>query len=764
VFSEARTVGRGGSATSNIKRFDIGKVYHKSLAGGHPRETLEASFDVVHEDTKKIDLLEAEIIHVTSQIIALLPANDITTAPFDTKSQMWYLRLNNTRLADAILDLCGVPAREKLRQSCFHILTRFTSPAPHSLADRGRTRKDHPKHGAHGKDKAMEKLSSLLTDAVANHGMPSSSAKKLSTLVEACLPRLSPDISEAIDTLQRAIVKVRSLDGSKLEPRRTKRFEEAAKSLRSIRDLVAVLHSMNLGPQLNKDSRDDSFPTCRPLYISLDLGLFQRRRHYHGGTIFQCVVLPDNFFEKIDPNEHNEILISPTGRGIKIAEGGNFSDLVRRNRPPGNFASAVVNHYTSARIPVCAGVRFSIGKLVEVLYLDATLSGRTRSSGGTSSNWNSELFQRSGVDKHGMEILRQSLGHPLQYASTIRVLVASVHGMDAASTPERFLVASRLWSEGISAEYLPQSGVVLSLIKRMSADTDEDGGSSDWSLLELQGACALLKIPFIVIVQPHLLKDKASVRLRQVPFDTLPQGPSSSAGCTELFVSLDNLASTIGALAAGRGSDETTDENPEDGSGQPPSWRENRGSSRGPRAECIYVDHDQYILSSTKLSKTDTPHYKTYLKAMKSIERSAESYLASLQDPSSQDASEGVPVFAVADLPFFTLRDFGTSLMRRERIEQSASGAATEMIENYPKHKRVLKTLSSAIDSFMKQQGVWSGGSGTNGSDHHRHHHGGTSLMTVLFYSKVDDRFDMITLNCGARNRSGSVSLATKRR
>ena len=61
VFSPARSVSRGGSATSHLKRYDIDKVFHKSLIGGHPRETLEASFDIVHEDTKKLDLLEAEI-------------------------------------------------------------------------------------------------------------------------------------------------------------------------------------------------------------------------------------------------------------------------------------------------------------------------------------------------------------------------------------------------------------------------------------------------------------------------------------------------------------------------------------------------------------------------------------------------------------------------------------------------------------------------------------------------------------------------------
>ena len=48
-----------------------------------------------------------------------------------------------------------------------------------------------------------------------------------------------------------------------------------------------------------------------------------------------------------DRDEHNEFVISSAGRGIKVAEGGRYDDLVRRYRPPGNFGSAIFNHYTT---------------------------------------------------------------------------------------------------------------------------------------------------------------------------------------------------------------------------------------------------------------------------------------------------------------------------------------------------------------------------------------------------------------------------------
>jgi hypothetical protein len=453
-------------------------------------------------------------------------------------------------------------------------------------------------------------------------------------------------------------------------------------------------------------------------------------------------VLPDNYFEEVNVEEHNEALISSTGRGIKLAEGGNFSDLVRKNRPPGNFASSFVNAYTAAPIPVCAGVRFAIGKLAELLYLDVTLSV-------SDDNWiPSELLQKSSLDKQGMDVLRRSLGHPLNYAETVHCLVASVHGMDAASAPERFLVAARLWSEGVSAEYLPQSGVVLSLLNRLHVDSsDDDSSASDWSLLELQGVCALLKIPFIVIVQSHLLKDKSSVRLRQVSSDTMASSSTTGAGnSNEMVVSLDNLASTILGASTGRAEEATEDEDAETSFLSP-------SAGRIAQVDCVFIDNDQYWGNDREISRNETPHYKTYLKSLKSVKLSAESYLSSFYS-GNQVGWEGVPVFAVNDVPFMALREFGSALMRREEREQSAAGAASEISEKYPKHKRSLKTLATAIDNYMRHRLViWDGGSSRSLS------HGGSSyLTTVLLYSKMDDRFDMVTLNSSNKGRNGVAS------
>lgn len=329
--------------------------------------------------------------------------------------------------------------------------------------------------------------------------------------------------------MKAAIDSMREAENGPVDQRRLKRFEDATRSLKSIMDLIKAVEALGLGPLIgikgNMPYRDAD---CKPLYIALDLGLRQRRKTYHGGTIFQCIMLPDDFFDQPSSTEEkHDSLISASGRGIKVAEGGNYSELVRRSRPPGNFGTAVVNSYTSAPLPVCAGVRFSVGKFVELIYLDAALRGRRLTRN------NNEL------DGSSKEALRKLTGHPFNFTKSVKVIVTSVNGMDAASTPERFLVASKLWSEGISAEYLPQSSVMLSLLKHESLESNEVSKESDWSLLELQTVCSLLNIPFIVVVQQHLFKDKQSVCLRRIDASTI------ISQSNETIVALNDLATTI---------------------------------------------------------------------------------------------------------------------------------------------------------------------------------------------------------------------------
>jgi eukaryotic translation initiation factor 2-alpha kinase 4 len=160
----ARAVGRAGTAASHVKRYDIDRVFHKSMAGGHPRESMEASFDIIYDENARLQLIETEVLHVAIQAMSLLPSHVLPKLPLPFKSPLWYIRLGHTRLADSILDICSIPIRENLRRACFHILSKFLAPAPHALSSRIRSDNTQPR-GMDRRKTILAKLDDLLIDA-----------------------------------------------------------------------------------------------------------------------------------------------------------------------------------------------------------------------------------------------------------------------------------------------------------------------------------------------------------------------------------------------------------------------------------------------------------------------------------------------------------------------------------------------------------------------------------------------------------------------
>jgi serine/threonine protein kinase len=67
----ARSIGRAGGL-GGLKRYDIDRTYHKSKVGGHPIESLEASFDIVLEGgNAQSHIFEAENIMLVGQAMKL---------------------------------------------------------------------------------------------------------------------------------------------------------------------------------------------------------------------------------------------------------------------------------------------------------------------------------------------------------------------------------------------------------------------------------------------------------------------------------------------------------------------------------------------------------------------------------------------------------------------------------------------------------------------------------------------------------------------
>lgn len=484
--SFARAVGRSGSAASNLKRYDIDRVYHKAVAGGHPRETLEATFDIIQDDTSiKVHHFEAEALLSVAQAM-VFPENAGRSLPFDAKPPMWYLRLSHTRLADAILEICEIRS-DALKKHVLSLFTQLSAPSPASLYGflNPPRRKRSSSRGS--EDMRPSLLRSFIADACENHNLSKTSSERLQLFLKESMP-FPPNVDDAISKLKDVLAKL-SRQGDSKElldvDRWYKRFEDAGRIIKHLEALLLTLRTAGMAPLLDSksSSKDRDVRLGQPLFISLDLGLRQRRRHYHGHLFFQCIAIPSNYYDLApsDKPETNDTLLSNTGLAIKIAEGGRYDDLVRKARPPGMGLTAF-NNYRAAPIPKCVGVRFAVGRLVELMYLESNLAG------------SSILEVQESGSLEGMEAIRASLGHPLAFMpQPTQCIVTSVHGLNAATVAERFLVASKLWVAGLSAEYLAQSGVLASLLKQQREEA-QGPGTSDWNLDELCGVCAIMKV------------------------------------------------------------------------------------------------------------------------------------------------------------------------------------------------------------------------------------------------------------------------------
>eukprot|EP00550_Attheya_septentrionalis_P002446 CAMPEP_0198283486 /NCGR_PEP_ID=MMETSP1449-20131203/3055_1 /TAXON_ID=420275 /ORGANISM="Attheya septentrionalis, Strain CCMP2084" /LENGTH=1832 /DNA_ID=CAMNT_0043980097 /DNA_START=122 /DNA_END=5620 /DNA_ORIENTATION=+ len=760
----ARAVGRGGVAASRVKRFDIDKVYHKSVVGGHPRETLEASFDIICEDPRiNKEFLEAETIMIVCQVVGsiLTLQTNRRLSTTSIPSPFWYLRLTNTRLADAVIELCGVTQQqESAKQACLQIFTSCSTFQPSrfgsSIKDANGnfvlfpSKKGHYAQNGGG----ITEVDRLFEAAVQKENLSPVAAHRLRVfLSQDCLP-LPERADDAIDALQRGIKRLRVLDSvasKKLDSRRWKRYEDVARCLKSLRDLVRALMELGVTP-LNMGGsvvqEEGSSPMMPPAFISIDLGLRQKRKHMHGQLVYQAITLPDAYFENpISGEEDNDVLLSSIGSGTKIAEGGRYDDLVRKFRPPGNFASARFSNYTTAPIPTCVGVRFFVGKLVENLYTESMVV-RDKLFLGERINTASDGLNEAS----GMELMRKSLGHPLPSWHAIKCVVAGANGMDCESSSERAVVAARLWAAGIAAEYVPQSGVIMGLLQQQKGKESPILGTvaSEWSLDQLCGACALMRIPFVVIVQQHLLLEMGVVRLRRVFSDATASAYNSEGN--ETLIPLDDLATTIKeslpSVVGGGVVHPGKVEKPFSSERQilltkTLTHRESSGlKSRAAKVECVYVDGEHYY-GHEKQNKPDTGNWKAIAKSIKSVSQRAESFLSDLMNTSAKRGGEGTPVVAV-DLPFLVLREWGTFVMQQGG--SSTTWASNIMTEKYPKHKKLFKTISVAIDSIVARRLKL----GISMSD----------STTLFMYSMLDDQFDMVTLS-GNKPRSGSIDAGT---
>ena len=529
------------------------------------------------------------------------------------------------------------------------------------------------------------------------HGLPKSAADRLHLMfTNECLP-LPSDAGKACDLLDDGIERLRQVDTqSKSRSRgKLKRFEDAHRSLKSIRLCLSLMKA--LGIQM---SRRDISP---PSFVSFDLGFRQRRKHYHGQLLFQAIAVSGDYTKKSRNKHENLDTFMGGGGAMRLAEGGRYDDFVRKNRPPGGtFGSS---------IPICVGLRVFIGSLVEQAYRRAAEISDAH-SGSTNRRGSSMGAQ--------IESIRAGLGHPLPPQHPIKCIVSGTNGLDSVSLDDRARVSALLWRSGIASEYTSNASALTSPLLHRTVAGD-GGAASTLSLEELTGVSSILRIPFIVIAQPHLLREKGSVRLRHIVGE----------GFEEDFVSLEELVPKIKeqlalheVMAGVERGTSNTESNRMAGR-QPSSTGDDNKASSSAAIQCIYCDeteyHLQHDLEKRKGSSSDKATAKAAKKELSRAMQKAEAYIHCVSTSSS--LGQGTPVIA-SSLPYLVLRDLGTALI----TSATTSDAIVGVSNRNPNYKRLLKTIGMSLEHVINESML------------------SQKRLELLLYSIPDDRFDLIQI------------------
>jgi len=184
-------------------------------------------------------------------------------------------------------------------------------------------------------------------NAIKHHELPNDAAHRLRTYVSGgCLP-LPVNADEAVDAIQEATRKLRLRDihNNDTGPKRTKKYEEIGKGIRSLRKFLDAVRALGIGPAErslhgNQGPLGKESACSPPSFIAIDLGLRQEEKHFHGSIFFQALmfdkdaIVEDRNKDDSVVSRDNDAMFS-CGAAIRFAEGGRYDDLIRRYRPPG---------------------------------------------------------------------------------------------------------------------------------------------------------------------------------------------------------------------------------------------------------------------------------------------------------------------------------------------------------------------------------------------------------------------------------------------
>ena len=293
--------------------------------------------------------------------------------------------------------------------------------------------------------------------------------------------------------------------------------------------------------------------------------------------------------------------------------------------------------------------------------------------------------------------------------------------MDKSTECEHANVASLLWSRGISCDYTAQSGLMMSLLKLFTNDIHSERLSFEWRVDMICGICEAFKIPFVVVLVPHLLSSKNAVKLRATSIRTQYGEQYNYAGGDELIV-LPSLPSILSERLSSNEDKDVENTLAESNSSSDLQLLNQPRQSQSIDVDCTYVAADQYYDDEHKV-KSDNASWKNIKKVMKTSTQKMTTHLSHLYKP-MHSSGQSIPVIAT-DLSFSIIRDVGSCLM----LEGLTSLNSSDIAAKYPQHKKVFRTLMYALDHhFQNCSGI------------------GSTSLTIFLYSIPSDKYYLMTL------------------
>lgn len=365
----------------------------------------------------------------------------------------------------------------------------------------------------------------------------------------------------------------------------------------------------------------------------------------------------------------------------------------------------------STAIPLCVGIRFSVGKILQRIYQNTTSLDNAASS-----------------TKHShIELIRRSLGFPFHDCpGPVQVIISSENGMDKATVSERATVAAVLWSHGISCDYSAHSGLIMSLLELFSGHSNDVRSACEWNSETICGICAVLQIPFVVVVVPHLFSSKNVVKLRATTIKTQTGQQYNYAGNEEL-VGLAALPSVLLEklhLAEDEGHRTTLAES---NSSSDLQVLTQLRQTQNIDVDCTYCTSDQYYDDEHK-GRAENSQWKNVKKIMKTSTQKMANHLNNLFDP-MHGSGQSIPIIAT-DLPFRVVRDIGSCLILNGLA--SLNSSESEVSVKYPEHKKTFRTLMYALDNQIRKSRAFCSAS--------------SKSMSIYLYSIPCDKYDLVLL------------------